>query len=108
MASTSSSKSSARFARIVVVAALAVAVSVGFRDDGADACVGGDPTIAELTTFDPHVIIDVGEGLDFDPFVAGFGEGCVGNCAITAMTTDWHGYPKDATSDKDWEQVLFK
>src|SRR5512138_2141511 len=108
MASTSSSKSFARFARLAIAAVLASAASVGIRDDGAYACVGWEPSIVELTTFDPAVAGDAFGGLEFDPFVAGFGGPCEGDCAAKAMVADWHGYLKEAITDKDWEQILLK
>src|SRR5258707_1107682 len=70
MASRSSSKSSARFVRVLVVSALAVAASVAYHSDGADACGGWGPSIVELTLFDPHVITESGDGLAYDPFDA--------------------------------------
>src|SRR6185503_15653406 len=95
MASTSSTRYFARFARAASAAAVVLGISVGFRDDGAEACGGFGPSIFELTTFDPAVVGEPWDGLAFDPFVAGFGGGCSDDCATKAMVGDWLGYLKD-------------
>lgn len=97
----------ARFASAAVIVGLASA-SLTARHEDAEACAGWEPSIADMTTFDPGVLgEDSWGGLEYDPFTEGFGGGCT-ECATKVMLEDWHGYLKDSVAPADWEQVLLK
>ncbi|MBK9034720.1 MAG: hypothetical protein IPL61_26225 [Myxococcales bacterium] len=104
--------STTSFGRLASTAALAAAVMlVGdgtARERQADACGWGGPELEELTTFDPSVAAEpTGPGLNYDPFVAGFGGPC-DDCARTAMTADWNTYFGGQVSAADWDRVLLQ
>ncbi|MBA3465131.1 MAG: hypothetical protein H0T46_34685 [Deltaproteobacteria bacterium] len=108
MAPTSWKRRFARFASAAAVVGLACAAGIAIRGDIAEACSGWEPTIADLTTFDPGVLgEDSWGGLDYDPFTEGYGGPCH-ECATKAMAADWHGFLKDAVTPADWDQVLMK
>lgn len=108
MARTSWKKCCARFASAAAIATLVCAASVWHSGDDAEACAGWSPSISDMTTFDPGVLgADSWSGLAYDPFEAGFGGAC-DHCSKAAMLADWQGFLKDAVTDDDWEQVLFK
>ncbi|HSK00359.1 MAG TPA: hypothetical protein VK932_03920, partial [Kofleriaceae bacterium] len=101
-----STRSSARFASAALALAFVLAAGAGLRDRRADACGYDEPSIEELTAFDPKVIGDpTWDGLYFDPFTAGFGGPCT-DCMAKAMLADWRGYLKDAVTEADWRKVL--
>lgn len=98
----------ARFASAGAIVALACVAGAAVGGDDAEACSGWEPSIGEMTTFDPNVLgADTWFGLQYDPFDAGYGDRCE-ECAKTAMLDDWHGFLKDAVTPADWEQVLMK
>lgn len=98
----------ARFASAGLIVGLACAASLVVRHDDAEACSGWEPSIGDMTTFDPGVLGDDSwGGLEYDPFTEGYGGGC-SDCSTKAMLDDWHGYLKDAVTPADWEQVLMK
>ena len=108
MARTSWKRRFARFASAAAIVALACAAGVAIRGDVAEACSGWEPSIADLTTFDPGVLgEDSWGGLEYDPFTEGYGGPCH-ECATKAMADDWHGFLKDAVKPEDWDQVLMK
>jgi outer membrane protein W len=108
MARTSWRKHFARFASAAAIAALVCAAIVWPSGDDAEACAGWSPSISDMTTFDPGVLgDDAWGGLAYDPFEAGFGGAC-DRCAKAAARADWQGFLKDAVTEDDWEQVLFK
>ena len=77
MATTTSTTSFKRFVSGAAAAALLLLGGVAVRDQRADACGWSAPTIEELTAFDPAVAADPAPaGLQFDPYVAGFGDPC--------------------------------
>jgi len=85
MPRTISTTSFARFVSGAALAAAAVLGAVGLRDQRADACGWSAPTVEELTTFDPLVAADrAPAGLQFDPYVAGYGGAC-DDCGRDAM-----------------------
>ncbi|MEO7091759.1 MAG: hypothetical protein ABI175_00825 [Polyangiales bacterium] len=87
---------------------LAAAASLLVEHDDAEACAGWEPSIADMTTFDPGVLgDDAWGGLEYDPFTEGYGGGCA-ECSTKAMLADWQGYLKEAVTPADWEQVLMK
>ena len=107
MPRTISTTSFARFVSGAALAAAAVLGAVGLRDQRADACGWSAPTVEELTTFDPLVAADrAPAGLQFDPYVAGYGGAC-DDCGRDAMLADWNGYLGGAVPRADWEKVLF-
>lgn len=98
----------ARFASAAAIVGAAVAASVLVRNDDAEACAGWEPSIADMTTFDPSVLgEDTWGGLEYDPFTEGYGGGC-DECMAKAMFDDWQGFLGDAVSPADWQQVLMK
>ena len=98
----------ARFASAALIVGLASAASLLVKHDDAEACAGWEPSIADMTTFDPGVLGDDSwGGLEYDPFTEGYGGACA-ECSTQAMFDDWHGYLKDAVTPADWEQVLMK
>ncbi len=98
----------ARFASAALIVGLASAASLLVEHDDAEACAGWEPSISDMTTFDPGVLGDDSwGGLEYDPFTEGYGGGC-SECGTKAMLADWHGYLKDAVTPADWEQVLMK
>jgi hypothetical protein len=103
MAPTSSIRSFTRFASALAVVALA---GVGLRGERARACGWSEPSIADLTTFDPEIVGDE-PGLYYEPSIVGFGDSC-GDCAAKAMTADWHGYLAGSVTDGDWDKILHK
>ncbi len=108
MAPSSSSKFTARFVKTALVATAVILCGVALRGEQADACGGWDPSISELTTFDPDVL-DNAKGLEYDPFDSGFGSPCTDDCFTKRMLADWHGFLKDTgVSDADWQKVLFQ
>ena len=108
MASTSSITYFARFTRGALVATFVVVASVSLRGEEADACGCCDPSIVELTTFDPDVLGDA-PGLDYNPYDSAFGESCkTGDCTTKALLADWHGYFGGAVTDADWQKILFE
>jgi hypothetical protein len=97
-----------RFFAWFASAAIVVAAGMTVRGDDAEACSGWEPSIADLTTFDPGVLgDDVWAGLDYDPFTAGYGGPCF-TCQAKAMADDWHGFLGDPITVADWDQVLNK
>ena len=93
------------FARFALVGLFALGIAVTVRGERARACGCCSPSVSELTTFDPGVLGDPAlEGLDYNPYVSGFGSGCT-ECFTTTMFADWHGYLKDVT-DADWRKIL--
>ena len=101
--------STTRFAslRVLVAGGLVLGAAALLRGEDARACVGGEPTITDETTFDPSVIgAATWPGLFFDPYVQGFGGACDA-CGTTAMFADWHAYLGGAVTDDDWKGVLF-
>jgi len=100
---------SARFVSVVLVVCVGVA-GVAVHGERARACGFAGPTIEELTTFDPGILRGgdaLRDGLDYDPFVAGFGGGCVDECAARIMLADWQGYLQDTgVAAADLEKVL--
>lgn len=108
MARTSWTRYFARFASAALIVGLAAAASLVARHDDAEACAGWEPSISDMTTFDPAVLgDDAWGGLEYDPFTEGYGGGC-SECATKAMLDDWQGYLKDAVTPADWQQVLMK
>lgn len=109
MAPTASTTSSRRLASAIALATTAlVAGNAAMPDQQADACGWGGPVIEDLTTFDPAVAGEHGgPGLQYDPFVAGFGGPC-DDCARTAMAADWGAYFGTAIAGADWERVLYR
>ena len=108
MASTISTSPFARCASALLLAGAVVVAGVALRDQRADACGYSGPTIEELTAFDPAVAADPAPvGLQFDPFIAGFGGPCDG-CGKDAMLADWKGYLAGAIPLGDWEKLLFE
>lgn len=106
MPTTTSIKSSARLARLVVIATSVTLLGVGLRDERADACGGGEWwSIADLTTFDPKVLGDA-HSLYYDPQYAHFGEAC-DSCAIDAIAADWKSYFGANVLWGDWKRVLY-
>jgi hypothetical protein len=103
MAPTSSIRSFTRFASALALAAIA---GVGLHGERARACGWSEPSIAEMTTFDPEIAGDE-PGLYYEPAIVGYGDSC-GNCAAKAMTADWHGYFAGAVTDSDWDKILHK
>src|SRR5450432_1144436 len=93
-----------RFVRFALLGLFALGIAVTVRGERADACGCCSPRIGELTTFDPDVLGDDLDGLDYDPFVSGFGPGCT-ECFTKALVADWHGFWKDVT-DADWQKIL--
>ena len=88
-------------------AAVIAAAAWLVRGKPARACGGWDPSISELTTFDPSVLgEDVWGGLEYDPFTEGFGGEC-SECGTKAMLADWTAHLGDVTTE-DWEKVLLK
>ncbi len=97
-----------RFASAALVIGLACAAGFTIQSDEAQACSGWEPSISDMTTFDPGVLgDDTWGGLDYDPFNEGYGGPCE-DCARKAMLEDWHGFLKESVTPADWEQVLFK
>jgi len=77
------------------------------RGKPVEACGGWDPSIEEMTTFDPGVLgDDVWGGLAYDPFTEGYGGECT-DCATKAMLADWTAHLQDVKTE-DWEKVLLK
>ncbi len=108
MARSSSMRSFKRFASAALAIGLACAAGFLTRGEDAEACAGWEPSIADMTTFDPGVLgDDTWGGLEYDPFNEGYGGVCE-DCARRAMLDDWHGFLKEAVTPADWEQVLFK
>lgn len=108
MARINWTRSFARFASAAAVVGFVAAASLLVRNDDAEACAGWEPSIADMTTFDPSVLgEDSWGGLEYDPFTEGYGGGC-GECSTKAMLEDWQGYLKDAVTPADWQQVLMK
>lgn len=107
MAPTASTTSSRRLASTIALAATAlIAGNAAVRDQRADACGWSGPIIEDLTTFDPAVAGERGgTGLQYDPFVAGFGGPC-DDCARTAMAADWAAYLGGTIAAADWDRVL--
>ena len=100
------------FGRLASAAALAAVMLVGDGATGrhrqADACGWSGPETTDLTTFDPSVVAELAQsGLQYDPFVAGFGGPC-DDCARTAMLADWQAYFGGANLGPDWDKVLFE
>lgn len=93
---------------VLCASAAAVAATVWlWRGKSVEACAGWEPSIGEMTTFDPGVLgDDTWGGLEYDPFTEGYGGEC-GDCGTKAMLADWTGYLKDVTTE-DWEKVLMK
>ncbi|MBS1119801.1 MAG: hypothetical protein H6Q90_2029 [Deltaproteobacteria bacterium] len=107
MVPISSTRSFARFARGTLVVAAIACGGVALRGEQARACSGWEPSISELTTFDPDVLDNA--GLAFDPFDSGFGAPCADDCTTQRMLADWHGYLKaTGMTDADWKKVLFE
>src|SRR5204862_3134078 len=78
-----------------------------YRGRTVEACAGWEPSIGDMTTFDPGVLgDDFWGGLEYDPFTEGYGGECA-DCGTKAMLADWTGYLKDVKSE-DWEKVLMK
>jgi len=93
-------------ARFTSLAALAVIAGARLRNQPATACSGGDPDIADMTTFDPHVLgSDTWDGLFYDPFHEAYGGGCP-DCAEKAMLADWQGYLGKDVDPAVWKKVL--
>ena len=90
----------------LLVGAIAFVGDVSLHDRGAAACGFFGPTLADVTTFDPGVLGDP-DGLDFQPWLHGFGGGCEG-CGKEAMLADWGGFLKGGVSQADWSKVLFE
>lgn len=86
-----------RFANAVVLACVGLA-GVAVHGERARACGFYGPTIEDLTTFDPKILDDATDGLDYDPFVAGYRGECDG-CASQAALADWQSYLKDTGVD---------
>ncbi len=107
MAPTASTKPSRRLASTIALATTAIVTgNVAVHDQRADACGWSGPLIEDLTTFDPAVADERGgPGLQYDPFVAGFGGPC-DDCARTAMAADWGAYFGGAITAADWDKVL--
>src|SRR5262249_52842916 len=106
----SSTKSSPRLgiARRLGVLGLAAVACLGLRGDRrAEACTGLGYTIVDLTTFDPTILPDTWDGLNFDPLHVSFGGACTDDCAKAAIVKDWHDYLAGAITDADWEKILF-
>ena len=108
MAPLTSTKSSRRLASSAALATLAIVTgNVAVRDQRADACGWSAPVIEDLTTFDPGVAAEpTPPGLQYDPFVAGFGGPCY-DCAAAAAQADWGAYFGGAVSPAAWEPVLY-
>lgn len=107
MARTTSTTSFKRFVSGSAIAALLLLGGVALRDQRADACGWSGPTIEDLTTFDPAVAADPAPaGMQFDPFVAGYGGPC-DDCGHDSMLADWKGYLAGAIPDGDWQKLLF-
>ncbi|MBL8622130.1 MAG: hypothetical protein JNK64_12530 [Myxococcales bacterium] len=108
MAPKASTTSSRRLASTIALASTAlIAGNAAVRDQRADACGWSGPVIEDLTTFDPAVAGERGgDGLQYDPFVAGFGGPC-DDCARTAMAVDWGAYFGAAITGADWDKVLY-
>jgi len=104
MARRSSTRSFARFASLGLLA-LGLAVAVR-GEHGAEACGCCFPSIEEMTTFDPGVLDGSPDGLQYDPFIAGFGDGCTGDCTTAAMLEDWHRYLGNSVTAADWKKLL--
>jgi hypothetical protein len=105
MVSTSSISSSARFIRVILAGAFVACVCVALRGERARACGGGwDPSIGELSTFDPDI---EAVGLAYNPYDGG---SCGSDdCQTHAMLADWRGYLKETgVGDADWKKVLFE
>ena len=108
MTRSTSTTSFARFASAAAIVALAGLVAMTWRGDNAEACAGWEPSIGDMTTFDPGVLGDDSwGGLAYDPFDASYGGPCDA-CLTKAMADDWHGFLKDTVTPADWEQVLNK
>ncbi len=90
----------ARSASALVLLALVVRAD----DPPAIACgFSADPI--EETTFDPNILgDDTWDGLQFQPFVRGFGGPC-DDCAAKAIADDWRAYLGEIP---DWDRVLRK
>lgn len=93
---------------VLCASAAAVAATLwAWRGKSVEACAGWEPSISDMTTFDPGVLgDDTWGGLEYDPFTEGYGGEC-GDCATKAMLADWTAYLKDVKTE-DWEQVLLK
>ena len=96
--------------RCFVLCASAAAVATvawTLRGRSATACAGWEPSIGDMTTFDPGVLgEETWGGLEYDPFTEGYGGECA-DCGTRAMLADWTTYLKDVKTE-DWEQVLMK
>lgn len=93
-------------ARFTSLAALTVVVGARLRDQPAAACAGGEVDIAEMTTFDPHVLgSDTWDGLFYDPFHEAYGGSCP-DCGEKAMLADWQGYLGTDVDPVLWKKVL--
>ena len=98
---------SIRFFALCASAAVIAAAVWLVRSKPVEACGGWDPSIEDLTTFDPGVLgDDVWGGLEYDPFTEGFGGVC-DDCGKNAMLADWTAYLGDVKAE-DWTQVLMK
>ncbi len=93
-----------RFVRFALLGLFALGIAVTVRGERADACGCCAARVGELTTFDPGVLDEPADGLDYDPYVSGFGTGC-SECFTKALLADWHGFWKDVT-DADWQKIL--
>lgn len=96
-------------ASIAKFASLVAVLVVGARHEPSSrACVGGDPTVAEVTTFDPAVLGVAGwEPVYYDPFHSGFGGYSPGG-ELDDVLADWRGYLKGAVPDAEWKHLLLE
>jgi hypothetical protein len=91
-----------------VAAAAAAALAVLLAAPGpARACGGGDVDVDSITTFDPAVIGDAGEGgLFWDPTTSGIGHGPCEDCAAREMQADWGAFFGPGVPWADWSKIL--
>jgi len=90
---------------VLLLAALVVG---GDGQPQAQACGYTEPSMSELSTFDPAVAGEpVDLGLQYDVNTTGVGDRCA-ECERRSMREDWRGYFDGLLNDADWEEALLR
>ena len=90
------------------VLVLAALVLGGDGQPQAQACGWSQPSMSELSTFDPAVAGEPGDlGLQYDVNTVGVGDRCA-ECERRSLREDWRGYFDGLVNDADWEEVLLR